>query len=191
MHRRRLQSCCLLLQSGCLLLLPIAERWPVAAAHCCRAVACCCCPLLQSGCRSLLPIAAERLPVAAAHCCRTAVHFCRAAVTVPEAALTWCPSLCRIAELELLRGHERSDHDKLDRLEACTQSLVKGLQLERDKVFIVMSCLHLSSGAEQCLRHWNCQSLDINNVSLAAIPCSYCHLAAAYSILFPVTCPCL
>lgn len=41
-------------------------------------------------------------------------------------------SRSRVAELELLRGHERSEHDKLDRLEVCTQSLVKGLQLERD-----------------------------------------------------------
>ena len=50
--------------------------------------------------------------------------------------MTWCLPVCRVAELELLRGHEHSDHDKLDRLEACTQSLVKDLQLERNKVLI-------------------------------------------------------
>lgn len=45
-----------------------------------------------------------------------------------------------MTELELLRGHERCDHDKLDRLEACTQSLVKDLQLERDKVLYCHQC---------------------------------------------------
>lgn len=53
----------------------------------------------------------------------------------------WCQLVCRVAELELLRGHERSDHDKLDRLEVCTQSLVKGLQLERDMVTSCASVL--------------------------------------------------
>lgn len=51
-----------------------------------------------------------------------------------EDAVTRCWLLYRVAELELLRGHDRSDHDKLNRLEACTHSLVKELQLERDQV---------------------------------------------------------
>ena len=59
---------------------------------------------------------------------------CRRVDVITDGVLTWCLPLCRVAELELLRGHQRSDHDKLDRLEACTQSLVKDLQLERDKV---------------------------------------------------------
>ena len=41
---------------------------------------------------------------------------------------------CRVTELELLRGRERGEHEKLDRLEVCTEHLVKGLQLEHDKV---------------------------------------------------------
>lgn len=69
-----------------------------------------------------------------AQCCRGLVRS--------HNALTGCRLLCRVAELELLRGHERSEHDKLDRLEVCTQSLVKGLQLERDMVAL---CLHKSA----------------------------------------------
>lgn len=66
-----------------------------------------------------------------AQCCR--------GLLICNNALTRCCLLCRVAELELLRGHDRSEHDKLDRLEVCTQSLVKGLQLERDMVAL---CLH-------------------------------------------------
>lgn len=39
-----------------------------------------------------------------------------------------------MAELELLRDRERGEHDKLERLEVCTETLVKSLQLEHDKV---------------------------------------------------------
>ena len=72
----------------------------------------------------------------AAGCCRLVVRT--------ENILTWCSPLCRVAELELLRGHQRSDHDKLDRLEACTQSLVKDLHLERDKVLLSHLCASIS-----------------------------------------------
>ncbi len=40
----------------------------------------------------------------------------------------------RVAELELAQGRERGDHNKLERLELCTGNLVKGMQLEHDKV---------------------------------------------------------
>lgn len=39
-----------------------------------------------------------------------------------------------MAELELLRGQERADYDKVERLEVCTEKLVRDLQLEHDKV---------------------------------------------------------
>ena len=50
--------------------------------------------------------------------------------------------LYRVAELELLRGHDRSDHDKLNKLEACTHSLAKELQLERDQVLNRHPCAY-------------------------------------------------
>ncbi len=42
-----------------------------------------------------------------------------------------------MAELELLRGRERTDHDKLERLEVSTENLVKNLQLDHDKVKLI------------------------------------------------------
>lgn len=59
-----------------------------------------------------------------------------------EDAVTNCWLVYRVAELELLRGHDRSDHDKLNRLEVCTQSLVKELQLERDQVSKKQQCAY-------------------------------------------------
>ena len=41
---------------------------------------------------------------------------------------------CRVAELELMRGREHGEQGKLERLEACTASLLEGMQLERDNV---------------------------------------------------------
>ena len=49
----------------------------------------------------------------------------------------------RVAELELSRSRERSEHDKLERLEECAEHLVKGLQSEHDKVCISsQACMH-------------------------------------------------
>ena len=45
-----------------------------------------------------------------------------------------CVMCYRVAELELLREREHGEHDKLERLEACSENLVKGLQTEHDKV---------------------------------------------------------
>lgn len=36
-----------------------------------------------------------------------------------------------------MRGRERGDHDKLERLEVCTENLVKRLQLDHDKVKLI------------------------------------------------------
>ncbi|KAL0049732.1 hypothetical protein WJX82_008757 [Trebouxia sp. C0006] len=40
----------------------------------------------------------------------------------------------RVAELELMRGRELGDYDKLEKLEVCTENLVKRLQLDHDKM---------------------------------------------------------
>lgn len=65
-----------------------------------------------------------------------------------EDAVTGCWLLYRVAELELLQGHDRSDHDKLNRLELCTHSLVKELQLERDQVPNRQHCAYIHCGAQ-------------------------------------------
>ena len=46
-----------------------------------------------------------------------------------------------MAELELMRDRGRGEHDKLERLEVCTESLVKGMQLEYDKVCSGAICI--------------------------------------------------
>ncbi|DBA90432.1 TPA: hypothetical protein ACH3X1_003703 [Trebouxia sp. C0004] len=40
----------------------------------------------------------------------------------------------RVAELELMRGRELGDHAKLEKLEVCTENLVKRLQLDHDQM---------------------------------------------------------
>ncbi len=48
-----------------------------------------------------------------------------------------------------MRGRERGDHDKLERLEVCTENLVKRLQLDHDKVKLIKLC----SGSFFLYRH--------------------------------------
>ena len=95
----------------------------------------------------------------------------------------WCcmPSeealyVCRVAELEQQRGKEHGEHGKLERLEACTTSLLEGMQLERDNVRLVLS-VYSCTQHECCQPHMYvrlgmyCQGMQLerDNASLANI----------------------
>lgn len=59
---------------------------------------------------------------------------------------------CRVAELEILQGKEHGNHDKLERLEACTESLLQGMRLEHDNVRCTLATLSTKSAlCEFCL----------------------------------------
>lgn len=125
--------------------LPIAVHWlPIAGDSSCPLLDSSCslqvsnCLLLDSSC----PLLQSSWPLQ-----QTGYPQLPTANDIKDALIGRWP-LYRVAELELLRGHDRSDHDKLNRLEACTHSLVKELQLERDQVSKRQQCAYIQCRAQ-------------------------------------------